>query len=86
MVALIAVALVVYALGSVETRYEAMALGGIMGGAVGNLLDRLTRGDGWLDGRVVDWIDLIPWPTFNIADSAITISAAVLVIAALMKR
>jgi signal peptidase II len=60
----------------------AVALGLILGGAAGNLLDRLFRSPGPLHGSVVDWIKL-PYfpPTFNIADSAITVGAALLILA-----
>jgi signal peptidase II len=59
----------------------AIALGLLLGGAAGNLADRLLRSPGPLRGFVVDWIKL-PYfpPTFNIADSAITIGAALLVL------
>ena len=50
----------------------AVALGLLLGGAMGNLTDRLFRFPGPLQGWVVDWIRLPHWPTFNIADSAIT--------------
>ena len=43
-------------------------LGLILGGGLGNVTDRLFRGNG---GRVVDFIDLHVWPVFNLADSAI---------------
>lgn len=60
----------------------AIALGLLLGGAAGNLADRLFRSPGPLRGFVIDWIKL-PYfpPTFNLADSAITIGAAVLVLA-----
>jgi signal peptidase II len=54
---------------------DAIALGLILGGAIGNLLDRIFRGDGFLDGEVIDWFDLSFFPAFNVADSAITIGA-----------
>jgi signal peptidase II len=47
----------------------------VIGGAAGNLVDRLTRGDGLLDGAVVDFIDFSFFPAFNLADSAITVGA-----------
>ena len=50
----------------------AVALGLLLGGAMGNLTDRLFRFPGPLQGWVVDWIRFLHWPTFNIADSAIT--------------
>jgi signal peptidase II len=51
----------------------AWALGLLLGGAVGNLGDRLFRAPGPLRGHVVDWIHLHHWPVFNVADSAIVI-------------
>ncbi|HYI45943.1 MAG TPA: signal peptidase II [Actinomycetota bacterium] len=47
-----------------------MALGLVLGGGLGNVIDRAFRG---LDGQVVDFIDLHVWPLFNVADSAIVI-------------
>jgi signal peptidase II len=58
----------------------AVALGLILGGALGNLTDRIVRGPG-LSGRVVDFVDLHVWPIFNIADSAIVVGAVLLAIA-----
>lgn len=57
----------------------AVALGLVLGGALGNLTDRAVRGPG-LSGRVVDFIDLHVWPVFNVADSAIVLGAAILLI------
>jgi len=54
-------------------RLTLTALGLVLGGAVGNLTDRLFRGDGIADGLVVDFIDFGPWPNFNVADSAIVV-------------
>lgn len=60
----------------------AIALGLLLGGAAGNLLDRIFRSPGPLHGFVVDWINLRYFPpTFNIADSAITVGATLLVLA-----
>lgn len=50
-------------------------LGCILGGGIGNLIDRLVREP---RGRVVDFIDLQVWPLFNIADSAIVLGVAAL--------
>jgi signal peptidase II len=51
----------------------------VLGGAIGNLLDRAFRpGDGFLGGGVVDFIDLQWWPVFNLADSAIVVGAITL--------
>lgn len=51
----------------------ATSLGLVLGGAVGNLLDRIFREPSVLQGHVVDWIDLRVWPVFNLADSGIVI-------------
>ena len=78
--ALIASGLILFALRSVERRFEAITLGAIMGGALGNLIDRIVRGPGWFDGAVVDWIETPLWPNFNIADSAISVGAVLLIL------
>lgn len=57
----------------------AAALGLVLGGAMGNLTDRITRGAGF-SGQVVDFIDLQVWPVFNIADAAIVTGALVLAV------
>jgi lipoprotein signal peptidase len=49
----------------------AITLGLLLGGALGNLGDRIFRSPGFLRGHVVDWIELPHWPVFNLADSAI---------------
>ena len=49
----------------------AVTLGLLLGGATGNLVDRLLRAPGPLRGYVVDWIQLPHWPVFNISDSCI---------------
>ena len=61
-----------------------IALGLLLGGAMGNFSDRLFRSPGPLRGRVVDWINLphFPW-TFNIADSSITCAAVLMAILAI---
>jgi signal peptidase II len=49
----------------------AVTLGLLLGGATGNLLDRIFRYPGLFRGYVVDWIQLPHWPVFNLADSSI---------------
>ena len=49
----------------------ALTLGLLLGGATGNLLDRIFRYPGLFRGYVVDWIQLPHWPVFNLADSSI---------------
>ena len=66
---------------SSATQLTRVAAGVLLGGAVGNLVDRLIRDDAWLRGRVVDFIDLGWFPVFNVADMAINVGAVLLVIA-----
>ena len=58
----------------------ALALGGLLGGALGNLSDRIFRAPAPFRGYVVDWIQLPNWPIFNIADAAIVCSAVLMVV------
>ena len=51
----------------------------LIGGALGNVVDRMFRGEKWLAGSVIDFIDLQWFPVFNIADSAVTLGAAMLI-------
>jgi len=66
----------------------AVALGLVLGGALGNLVDRIFRSPGVGRGHVVDWISLFAedghvWPIFNLADSAIVCGAVLLAVLAL---
>jgi signal peptidase II len=60
-----------------ETNYIAIGLGLIIGGALGNVIDRLIH------GAVIDFLDFyissFHWPAFNVADSCITIGAVILI-------
>ena len=56
----------------------AVALGGLLGGALGNLTDRILREPAPFRGHVIDFLELPNWPVFNVADSAI-VGSAVLV-------
>lgn len=69
----------------------AVALGLILGGALGNLADRIFRTPGPLVGHVVDTVSLFApdgsvWPVFNLADSAIVTGGALLVLLAFLGR
>lgn len=77
--AVIAVSLLIRAMVRAQTPMSAYGLCLIVAGAIGNLSDRVFRGKGWLHGRVVDFIDFQWFPSFNIADSAITIGAVLLI-------
>ncbi|MDP9242472.1 MAG: signal peptidase II [Actinomycetota bacterium] len=52
----------------------AVGMGLVLGGGLGNLTDRVIRGEGF-SGRVVDFIDLRVWPVFNVADACIVVGA-----------
>ncbi len=60
----------------------AITLGLLLGGATGNLTDRLLRSPGVFRGNVVDWIELPHWPVFNVADSAIVCGGVLAVLLA----
>ena len=88
-IALVAIAVVLFialVVRSVPYRPEAIALGLVLGGAVGNLIDRVFRGGGFLDGEVIDFVDFSFFPAFNAADSAITIGAALALIFAFIRE
>jgi signal peptidase II len=74
---LVAVGLVVWRGRSLLTRPAAVSVGLIIGGAVGNLVDRAlrTEGGGFLSGGVVDFIDVQWWPVFNVADSGVVVGS-----------
>lgn len=63
-----------------DGRLSTVAVGSIVGGALGNLLDRLFRNDAWLHGQVVDFIDFQWFPIFNVADICINVGGALLII------
>jgi lipoprotein signal peptidase len=84
---LIAAAVIVAILRMARTlasRPWAVALGLLLGGALGNLTDRIVRSPGPLRGWVVDWIQLPHWPVFNLADSAICCGGALMVLLTVM--
>lgn len=65
---------VVYVGRRVQSTPTLISLGLILGGAVGNVVDRFFRdGEGFLSGAVVDFIDFQWWPVFNVADIGIVV-------------
>jgi signal peptidase II len=58
---------------TITSRLGAVALGLMLGGALGNLADRAFRGDSFFSGAVIDFIDVQWWPVFNVADSCVVI-------------
>ena len=84
LLALLVVGVLVWQGRSVRSRLGAVALGMIVGGALGNVIDRAVReGNGFLGGGVVDFIDLQWWPVFNVADIGVVCGAILLVISML---
>jgi signal peptidase II len=85
--AVIALVVVVFVVGrSIDRTAIAIALGLVLGGAVGNLADRIFRSPGFGRGAVIDFVDLRWWPVFNLADSAITIGCVLLVLLSFSSR
>ncbi|MFZ0013626.1 MAG: signal peptidase II [Acidimicrobiia bacterium] len=78
--AIVVTVVVLAALAGDRGRLETVALGLVLGGALGNLIDRFARGPGLIDGPVIDWIELWIIPTFNIADASVTVAVALLLI------
>lgn len=75
---IVLVAVLLLAIRRVPTRTGAVAMGLVLGGALGNLTDRIIRHH---QGAVIDFIYTSWWPTFNVADSCIVVGAVLLVIA-----
>ncbi len=84
--AIIVTVIVFLALRAPRAKPEVVALGLVIGGAIGNLVDRAFRGDGFLDGPVIDWVLLWWIPTFNVADAAVTCAVGLLLIHAWQTR
>ncbi len=79
-VAVVATVVTVYYLLRVRHRGWAVALGLLLAGVSGNLLDRLFRSPGPFRGEVVDFLALPNWPVFNVADMCINVAGVLLVV------
>ena len=79
-IALIALGWLMLRSGLIGRTGGAIAIGAIVGGAIGNLIDRIR------DGAVTDFFVLGPWPRFNMADAALTVGILMLVIIELRNR
>ena len=89
LIGVLAIAVVIGLLMSLRKPMSLVAIIGtglLVGGACGNILDRIFRGNGWMSGAVVDFIDLQWCPVFNVADSAVTIGAGFLIFGAFIAR
>ena len=87
-ISIIVIAIVLRAARRLTSSGWALALGLVLGGAMGNLVDRLLRAPSPGKGHVVDWISVLSsdghvWPIFNLADSAIVVGAALAVLLSL---
>jgi signal peptidase II len=80
---LITVAVIVWA---VRDPQASPVLGLIIGGGIGNLIDRLVRPPGGGRGEVIDFIYLSFWPTFNIADAAIVVGVGAMLLLAMREN
>ena len=80
------IVMIMFVLKDASHKVEALALGMVLGGSVGNLADRVFRGDGLLDGAVVDFIDFSFFATFNVADMGITLGVGLLLVSAFLLR
>jgi len=61
-------------------RWTLVGLVLVLGGALGNLADRLVRSPGFLRGHVVDFVAVGWWPVFNVADACVTVGAVLLIL------
>ena len=71
---------IIYFAPKITSKGWSIVLGLVMGGVLGNLMDRIFREPSFLRGHVIDWMQLPHWPIFNIADSAIVVAAALAMI------
>jgi len=76
----ICIGALVYVVRSVRSVPWALALGCIVGGALGNIHDRILRAPSPFHGEVVDFIELPHWPVFNVADMAVVVGAVLIVL------
>lgn len=78
--AMVVVVILVLSIRRQNDRRSTAAVGLIVGGALGNLVDRIFRGDGWLHGEVIDFIDFQWFPIFNVADIAVNVGGVLFVL------
>lgn len=79
-IALVVVVVILSGVRKNTNRVVAVAAGFVVGGAIGNLIDRLFRDEGWLRGSVVDFIDFQWFPIFNVADMGVNVGGVLFVL------
>jgi signal peptidase II len=88
-ISVVVVAVIARAARNLTSKAWAVSLGLVLGGALGNLIDRFFRAPAPGKGHVVDWISLFAadghvWPIFNLADSSIVVGGAIAVLLSLL--
>ncbi|MCI0689176.1 MAG: signal peptidase II [Sporichthyaceae bacterium] len=84
LIAVVVVAVIIRTASRLYSLPWAIALGMLLGGALGNLTDRIFRSPGVLRGHVVDFLELPNWPIFNVADSAIVSAGCLMVLLSIL--
>ena len=84
--ALVVVVVIAMSVRHSTSRVVDVAAALVMGGALGNLVDRLFRGDGWLHGSVIDFIDFQWFPIFNVADMGVNIGGGLFILWSLLPQ
>jgi signal peptidase II len=80
LISIIVMIILIYYMFTIKNKYAIYAFSFILGGTIGNLIDRIFL------GYVIDFIDFRFWPSFNVADSFITIGALILVYLLITKK
>lgn len=77
--AIVVVIVVIRAASRLRDTGWAIGLGCLLGGALGNLTDRILREPSFMRGHVIDFLHIHHWPVFNLADCAITVAAVIII-------
>ena len=77
LLSLVVVGVVLRTSNRLGSTWWAVVFGLVLGGALGNLTDRLFRSPGFMRGHVIDFLHLKNWPVFNLADTAFCIAGAI---------
>lgn len=86
LLAIVVVVVIALSVRHSDSRMLEVAAGLVMGGALGNLVDRLFRGEGWLHGSVIDFIDFQWFPIFNLADVGVNVGGGLFLLWSLLSR